>query len=219
MTDRCPRCGAKRQGGTECPHCGVIYANAERRQQEKEAAMAAVARSVLVTNCRVCHGEISVNAPTCPHCGEVFQAARSRWPLRDLLGYGGAGLLALGVFLPMVRLPMLGTMNLFNNGHGKGLIILALAAASFAAVALRRHVALYGTGGASLAMLTHTLYTLNKIKNDARADFTKDLAGNPFAGLAEMAIEATQLQWGWAVLFAGAALLIVAAALPKAGRD
>jgi hypothetical protein len=27
----CPRCGAPRTGGAECPHCGVVYARAERR--------------------------------------------------------------------------------------------------------------------------------------------------------------------------------------------
>jgi len=27
----CPRCGAPRAGGAECPHCGVVYARAERR--------------------------------------------------------------------------------------------------------------------------------------------------------------------------------------------
>jgi hypothetical protein len=37
-----------------------------------------------------------------------------------------------------------------------------------------------------------------------------ELAGNPFRGIADMAIQTIQLQWGWVVLIIGSALLITA---------
>jgi len=40
-----------------------------------------------------------------------------------------------------------------------------------------------------------------------------ELAGNPFRGLADMAMQSVQLQWGWALLIVGAALVIASAAI------
>ena len=43
----CPRCGTPRAGGLECPHCGVVYARAERRAAavtEEAPAMSAAAQ-------------------------------------------------------------------------------------------------------------------------------------------------------------------------------
>src|SRR6187549_3768966 len=35
-TAACPRCGAPRVAAPDCPHCGVVYARAERRRAEVE---------------------------------------------------------------------------------------------------------------------------------------------------------------------------------------
>ena len=207
----CPGCGAARQVGAECPHCGVIYAQAERRARER-AATEAEARAALVRSCPSCQGQVSVSAPTCPHCGEVFQAP-ARWPVRALLGYGGAAVLALGVWAPIVRLPMVGPMNYFHNGDGDGIILLALAAVSVLVVALRRWFVLYGTGLGALAFLGHAIYDWNHRMALAGAKYSADMVGNPFAGIGQAMIESAQLEWGWAVLFVGAGLLVAAAAL------
>jgi len=39
------------------------------------------------------------------------------------------------------------------------------------------------------------------------------LAGNPFRGIADLAMQSIQIQWGWAVLIVGAGFLIAAAAI------
>ena len=44
-------------------------------------------------------------------------------------------------------------------------------------------------------------------------DAELELADNPFRGLADMAISSVQLQWEWALLVVGAALLIISVAL------
>lgn len=213
MTDQCPGCGAKRQDGAECPHCGVIYANAERRAREK-AAGSVVVQTTRVRACPSCQGQVSATAPSCPHCGEVFQAP-ARWPVHALLGYGGASVLALGVFAPIVRLPIVGTMNYFHNGEGDGAILLALAAVSVLAVALRRWFVLYGTGGGSLMLLGYALFNWHRKMSAAKAEFSADMAGNPFAGIGEAMFSTVQLQWGWGLLFIGAGLLLAAAIIPR----
>jgi len=42
-----------------------------------------------------------------------------------------------------------------------------------------------------------------------------ELAGNPFRGLADLAMQSVQLQWGWALLIIGAIFIIVAAAMKE----
>ena len=49
--------------------------------------------------------------------------------------------------------------------------------------------------------------------SQAKADMESELAGNPFRGLADMAMQSVQLQWGWALLIVGAALVIASAAM------
>ncbi len=46
-----------------------------------------------------------------------------------------------------------------------------------------------------------------------------ELKDNPFRGVAEFAVESVQLQWGWAVLVIGIALLIAAAAMKDTADD
>ena len=43
-----------------------------------------------------------------------------------------------------------------------------------------------------------------------KAEMAEKMAGNPFGGLAELAVNSVELQWGWAVLVAGTACLIAA---------
>lgn len=56
---------------------------------------------------------------------------------QQILGIAAAAVLFLGVFAPIVRLPMVGSFNYFRNGEGDGIIVLLLAIVSLA-LALRR---------------------------------------------------------------------------------
>lgn len=48
---------------------------------------------------------------------------------------------------------------------------------------------------------------------EMKKDMEVNLVGNPFRGIADMAMQSVQLQWGWAILIIGAAFLIAAARL------
>lgn len=43
---------------------------------------------------------------------------------RQVVGFIGAAALGLGVFMPLVSMPIVGTINYFNNGRGDGIIVL-----------------------------------------------------------------------------------------------
>lgn len=126
------------------------------------------------------------------------------------LAFVGAGLLAIGPFMPVVSVPIVGNLNLFNGGEGDGIILLVLAGigAVLAYLGKTRHV--LWPGLAAAAMLLYGLVRFQQLKSQMRADMDSDLEDNPFKGLAELAIESVQLQWGWFPLVAGAGIMIYA---------
>src|SRR5262245_29483345 len=134
--------------------------------------------------------------------------------IRKILGYVGSGVLIMGVFMPIVSVPIVGSVTYFKNGEGDGSVVLALGLISLLVLAFNRIKLLAITGTLSLAVLGYTFYLFQRRLSETRASIERDLAGNPFAGLARGFMEGAQLQWGWALLVAGAALLIVASVIP-----
>jgi hypothetical protein len=134
---------------------------------------------------------------------------------KQLLGLLGSIILCIGVFTPIVSVPMMGDMNYFQNGEGDGSIILILAAISLALVLAKKYSGLWFTGFGSMAVMAFTFINFQLRIADMKAQMEKELAGNPFRGLADLAMQSVQLQWGWALLIVGAALVIASAALKE----
>lgn len=119
----------------------------------------------------------------------------------------GAALLFVGVFLPLISLPIVGSMNYIQNGRGDGVIVLVMAGiAAILALTGRTSYAIW-PGLGSLAVLAFTFIQLQTRLSDMRETMNAELAGNPFAGLAQMAMQSVQIQWGWAVLMLGGMLV------------
>jgi hypothetical protein len=123
----------------------------------------------------------------------------------------GAALLVVGLFTPIVTMPMIGAVNLFGNGGNiTGLILMALAALA-AGLALKDRTADgFWPGAAAVGILIYCFGRLQYGMAQMRASL-KALEGNPFAGIAEGAMGAVQIQWGWLVLAAGAGLVVYGA--------
>ena len=134
---------------------------------------------------------------------------------KQILGLIGSVVLFIGVFTPIVSVPIMGNMTYFQNGQGDGMIILVFAVISLILVLMEKYKALWVTGSASLAVMLLTLFNFQTKMSQFKADMELELADNPFRGLADMAISSVQLQWGWALLVAGAVLVIVSAALKE----
>jgi hypothetical protein len=130
---------------------------------------------------------------------------------RQGIGLAGALVLLVGAFCPILSAPIMGSINYFQNGRGDGVVVVALAVVSLLAVLGRKYPWLWLTGGASLVLVLYTMNRLMNMVNQIQADATKGLEGNPFAGLASLVTQSVQLQWGWAILFAGCALLLICA--------
>ena len=132
---------------------------------------------------------------------------------RQLLGILGSAILFIGVFMPIVKLPVVGEMNYFHNGRGDGVIVLALAVTSFVCVLIRWYRQLWITSLGSAAVLAFTFFNFQSRMSQATRQMEIELKDNPFRGLADLAVQSVQLQWGWAVLVIGIAFLIVVAAM------
>lgn len=114
-----------------------------------------------------------------------------------------------GLFTPIITVPIVGSVNLFNNGTNViaiDLLVLAAIAALLNAKNQFRDV--LWPGIASCGVLLYEFGSLQFRLAQMREALGKDLAGNPFAGFAQGAASAIQLQWGWIVLAAGAGLLV-----------
>ena len=134
-------------------------------------------------------------------------------PLRQILGLVGSLILFIGVFTPIISLPIVGSMNYFQNGRGDGVIILVLAVFSVFLTLTKRYRFLLFTGGGSLAILAFTFINFQYRMSQMQSQMKESMANNPFGGLGEAMLNTVQIQWGWAVLIIGAALLIAAALL------
>lgn len=132
---------------------------------------------------------------------------------KQMLGLIGSLILFVGVFTPIISLPIVGTMNYFQNGKGDGVIILALAIVSLILTLTKRYRGLWLTGIGSLAVMVFTFVNFQMRMSEMQAQMESQLSGNPFRGLADIAMQSVQIQWGWAVLIVGAGLVIAAAAI------
>ena len=151
-----------------------------------------------------------VNQPSTSNTA-VFDFNRKR-----LLGFAGSVISFIGVFTPIVNLPFVGGVNYFHNGSGDGVIVLFLACISFFLTLTNRFRGLWFTGGASLALMLFTFVSFQTRLSQVKSDMKTQLAGNPFRGIADVAMQSVQLEWGWAVLVVGAGLVVASAALqPK----
>lgn len=130
---------------------------------------------------------------------------------QQLIGLGGGLLLLLGIFLPVVSMPIVGSMSVFNIGRTDGYVLLGLSIVSLILAFINNIKPLRITGGISALIVifgfAHTLYKLH----DMKSSVSEKLQGNPFGGMAEVMMSTVQVQYGWVFLFVGCFMLIYAA--------
>ena len=111
-----------------CPFCGKTLTEAERPALEISRAE---------------------QLPT--HIELIAAAANEKSSrTKQILAILGALLLFVGVFLPIVSMPIVGSLNYFHNGQGDGTIVLVLAVISIILATTRRFRGLWVTGSAQL---------------------------------------------------------------------
>lgn len=147
-----------------------------------------------------------------PH-GIPLEKRENKMDNKQLLGILGSVMLGIGVFMPLISLPVVGSINYFHNGKGDGVFVLVFAFISLLLVLSHRYRGLWVTSLLSAALLLFSVTRFQWGMSELKADMSTELAGNPFRGIADVAVASIQLQWGLGVMVIGLTLLIVVAAL------
>jgi hypothetical protein len=113
--------------------------------------------------------------------------------------------------MPIVSLPIVGSINYIHNGRSDGIIVLTLSVISIILLTLKIYKGLWFTSIGSLWVMLYTYINLQSEISKMKKDLNADLAGNPFRGLADIAINSVRIQWGWAIMLVGAGLIIACA--------
>ena len=121
---------------------------------------------------------------------------------RQIIGLVGGIILFIGVFLPIAKIPILGTINLFMGGVGNGIFIFFFAIISLLATMFKKERLQMLMGLLSLGILTFSFGTyLSHIS-------TMRMSQSDFSQIASNFIT---LEWGWAILVVSCGMLIVPA--------
>ena len=133
--------------------------------------------------------------------------------IKQKLGLIGSAVLLIGVFLPFISVPILGSQNYIQNGKWEGALVLACAIASAIAVIVAKNKALWFTGIGSLGALAYSFINFERMMSQARSELSHELAGNPLRSLGDLALGSIRLDWGFAVLIIGSLVIIGSAAM------
>jgi len=130
------------------------------------------------------------------------------WRDGRIIGLVGAFLLFLGPFMPVIRVPLLGTMDYVRGGSGDGmfLVVMALVGGFFAFLGWSRGQIVMG--GLSLLALCVGFVDISFKIVDLQEQTRREMAGNPFGGLAMAMVHSVGLEWGWVPMFLGAGLML-----------
>ena len=176
--------------------------------------------------CKECGNVVAASEMNNGYCRDCYQAEKVKNinsessivvavennSLSQILGIIGAIILIVGVFAPLINMPIIGSINYFHNGKGDGIFVLALGIISLVLVLVKQYKWLWITGLGSLGLLAFTFFQFQTRISQMKAEMEINLAGNPFRGLADAAMQSVQIQWGFALLAVGAVLLIISAA-------
>ena len=122
-----------------------------------------------------------------------------------------AAVMALGAFCPIVRFPVVGSINYVMGGRGDGIYVVACSAAIIGLIltGYRRTTGLLAAGALFLMMMAVIQFEAKLSK--AQADLAKD--SGPFSGLTTLIANSVGLEWGWLLLIGGALAIVILALL------
>lgn len=127
------------------------------------------------------------------------------------LGVFGCFLLVIGGITPIIRLPVAGSSSIFSLSFIEWFLLMTAAGTSAWLTWKRNFDLLYGPAAASLLLIIGRFWRLQHLISELKSGVDQELAGNPFRGLADATMASIQLEWGWLLLFLGAAVALAPA--------
>ncbi len=149
---------------------------------------------------------IPAKTPDDPVRAIEASSPKEKFGPRQILGLTGFIILFIGIFCPIVKIPIAGAVNYFQNGKGDGVFLIGFAAIALFGLFTGREKVLLCF---SLCCLALPAFTLVSFQRNIKAMKLELGDGSGFGeAMANFAIQAIQIQWGFAILIIGSSLII-----------
>jgi len=132
---------------------------------------------------------------------------------RQLFALIGSVTTMIGVFSPLIDMPLMGSVNAFHNGRSLGAAIFILGVVSLLLSLAKKYLGLWLTGVGVLGITIYLFVEEQLHISHLKEQIAGNMDGNPFQGLANMAADSIQLDWGWAMLLVGGLFILAGAAM------
>lgn len=167
--------------------------------------------------CPQCGQTTSSTDLTCQHCGVEIKGATFEVGNKSLLGSvlagptliasAGALILAAGVFLPFVQMPLMGSVNYFMDGEINGWILLAIAGAAFVSSLIGKYRPAAFFGIAAGGYIGWDIYDVMNIQSYIDTEMKND----PMQGIVRQMANSLQFEYGVVILIVGALTIFIGA--------
>ncbi len=142
---------------------------------------------------------------------------------KQIIGIIGSILLILGVFIPLVKIPIVGGISFYDNSKLEAVIVILIAVISIFLVVLKRYILLWFSGVALLAVVTvrgvQVIRKIYSVRSTAEKILGEKLTAKLTKKLTNIAIEHVDIGLGLIFLILGAVLIILCAFLAAKRRQ
>ena len=122
----------------------------------------------------------------------------------------GLILLFVGVFLPVLKMPLYGSLSYFQNGSVDGIIFIAIAAIALVLIIKGKYSVLRFPGFGALLYLLFSFWLCMSGRYPIQMKFAVSMTPQATAAAEKLLQKSLQIDWGWGIMIVGAILMIVA---------
>ncbi|MFZ1683478.1 MAG: hypothetical protein WAU88_05025 [Candidatus Zixiibacteriota bacterium] len=134
--------------------------------------------------------------------------------VRRALAVLGAILIAVGVFMPILGIPVFHDQSIMQLRPNAGWILLGLAVVTVLIVLTKKLGLLYVPGILAVVLLSYTLVAMQGRRDRIQSDIKSNVANTPVRGLVHGFVGSASLRFGWPLMMLGAVTIV---AVPLVG--
>ena len=138
--------------------------------------------------------------------------------VKQFVSFIGSLILIIGIFMPLLSIPMLGiSMSYFDVNKNESILILLFVLISIIVTILNRYKYLWISIFGILLTLSYTFWNIHNKKADFESLIGGNMDDNPMGGFLqgfmELAINSVKIEWGWIIIILGVIAYIFASVL------
>jgi len=134
--------------------------------------------------------------------------------IQRIAGLVGAVLMGIGVFLPLVSIPIMHDDSYYDISRSGAIIMLVLSGLTILISIWGRFRLMYVTGLVAVGLMVLTYVKIDQRKTAAQSELKQRVIDMPLKNLSHNLISSVGLKYGWPMMMVGAA---IAVAVPLVG--